>query len=127
MNLMMVRTGLALAVLERALNPVTLALHLRQSLHCSLRRGIAQAIFDLIARLHFPAHNQVPFSGLNLFPVSQPNPLVQGKRRISGNLQTTHVELRWRSLWWSKRQSVPSARHRRSTPPGAGLARHPSP
>lgn len=70
-------SDMALGVLEGALDPEALCLHLRQLGHARLGRSVAQADFEGSRRIQLPSHNQMPTvsSGAVLF--SQPDPLMQ--------------------------------------------------
>src|SRR4051794_24883560 len=69
---------LALAILERALDPKPLPLHLYKTLQRSLCRGIAQDVLDRLLRAHLPNDHKMPEASLLLPAVPQPHTAVQG-------------------------------------------------
>jgi hypothetical protein len=71
------QAALALGILEGALDPVALALHLGQALQWSVGRSVGQAVFDLSGRPHCAADNQVPTPRRRFRAIPHPDPPVR--------------------------------------------------
>jgi len=67
----------AFSVLKSALHPVSLPLHIGQSLGSRFRRGIAQAVFHRVGRTRFAANDQMPLPSRRFLSVPYPHPLMQ--------------------------------------------------
>src|SRR5436305_8176897 len=72
------QAALTLGILERALDPKPLPLHLHKTLQRSLRRGIAQDVLDRLLRAYLPDDHNVPEASLLLPAIPQPHTTVQG-------------------------------------------------
>src|SRR5690606_12029080 len=63
---------LALAILERTLDPESLPLHLHKALQGGLLRSVAQRVFDGLARAQFPRGHKMPETGLRFTAIPEP-------------------------------------------------------
>jgi len=64
---------LALGIAQSMLDPIPLSLHKSETLDQFGFGSIAEAVFDLMWRPYFAAHDEMPVLGAGFFPIPEPN------------------------------------------------------
>lgn len=76
-NWIVAQANVLFALLQGPFDPIALPPHEGQAGRRRVRRGVAEAIFELGRRVDLPAHDQMPWAGLGLFAIPQPHPPVR--------------------------------------------------